>query len=104
MAEENIEKNPFDKLIELILDLDPVKYGAPFSDIELQKMREIITAGKGKFPKKVIPYVELMRKFLFANSQLIALAAMAHHKAQEKSKEEERLIKPATQADLKNIK
>jgi hypothetical protein len=99
-AQAEAEGNPFDDLIEMILNLDPGKYGQPFSDIELQKMREIITAGRGKFPKKVIPYVELMRKFLFANMQLIALAALAHQTAQKKADEEKSLIKPATFSDL----
>jgi hypothetical protein len=97
---EETEVNPFDELIHLILELDPGKYGKPFSDIELQKMRDIISAGKNKFPKKVLPYIELMRKFLFANYQLIALAALAHQTAQAKSEEEETLVKPATFSDL----
>ena len=99
-AEEQVDTAAWDELIQSILELDPGKYGKPFTEIELQKMREIITAGRGKFPKKVIPYVELMRKFLFANYQLIALAALAHQTAQAKSEEEESLIKPATFSDL----
>ncbi len=102
-AQAEAEGNPFEDLIESILGLDPGKYGKPFSEIELQKMHEIITAGRGKFPKKVIPYVELMRKFLFANYQLIALAALAHQTAQKKADEEETLVKPATFSDLGKI-
>lgn len=80
----------------MVLDLDPGTYGKPFSDIELQKMREVLTAGRGKFPKKVIPYIELVRKFLFANFQLIAMAALAHRTAEQKRDKEESIIKPAT--------
>ncbi len=97
------EPNEWDRLIEMILELDPAKYAAPFTPIELQKMREIITAGRGKFPKKVIPYIELMRKFLFANYQLIAMAALAHRTAAAKSHEEASLIKPATFSDLGKV-
>lgn len=103
VAEEQVDTSAWDELIEMILDLDPGKYGKPFSDIELQKMREILTAGRGKFPKKVIPYVELMRKFLFANFQLIAMAALAHRTAEQKRDEEEALIKPASFSDLGKV-
>jgi len=102
-SEEQVDTSAWDNIIELILNLDPDKYGKPFSDVELQKMCEIVSAGRGKFPKKVIPYVELMRKFLFANYQLIALAALAHKTAQDKSKEEKQLVKPANFSDLGKI-
>lgn len=103
VAEEQVDTSAWDDLIEMVLDLDPGKYGKPFSDIELQKMREILTAGRGKFPKKVIPYVELMRKFLFANFQLIAMAALAHRTAEQKRDKEESLIKPASFSDLGKV-
>jgi hypothetical protein len=95
-SSEEEEPNEFDQLIGLMLELDPNKYAAPWTDIELQKMREIITAGRGKFPKKVLPYIGLFRKFLFANAQLIAMAALAHQTAIQRSNKEEQLIKPAT--------
>ena len=97
---EEIAANEFEELISMMLDLSAEKYDVPWAPIEFQKMREILTAGRGKFPKKVIPYVMLMRKFLFANAKLIALSAMAHQTAQAKSKEKETLVKPATFADL----
>lgn len=102
MTEEE-NKNPFDELIELVLDLDPSKYATVWQDIEIRKMKEVLTAGHGKFPKKAIPYIELMRKFLFANGQLIAMAAMAHRSAQARKEEDEKLIKPATAKDLAKL-
>jgi hypothetical protein len=95
-SSEEPEPNEFDQLIGLMLELDPNKYAAPWTDIELQKMREIITAGRGKFPKKVLPYIGLIRKFLFANAQLIAMAALAHQTAAQKRDKKESIIKPAT--------
>lgn len=95
-AKEEIETNEFDELIGLMLELDPAVYALPWEPIELQKMREVLTAGKGKFPKKAYPYIHLIRKFLFANGQLIAMAALAHQSATRKRDKEEALIKPAT--------
>jgi hypothetical protein len=101
--EEVEELNEFDQLIALMLELEPEKYAQPWEPIELQKMREVLTAGRGKFPKKVFPYIHLIRKFLFANAQLIAMAALAHQTAIRKGAKEEQLIKPASFSDLGKV-
>ena len=97
------ELNEFDQLIEMMLELEPEKYAGPWTALELQKMREVLSAGRGKFPKKVIPYIELFRKFMFANAQLIAMAALAHQTASRKKEKEEQLVKPATFSDLGKV-
>ncbi len=103
-SEEDVEElNEFDQLIAMMLELDPAKYAQPWEPIELQKMREVLTAGNGKFPKKVRPYIHLIRKFLFANAQLIAMAALAHQTATRNRDKEESLIKPATFAELGKV-
>lgn len=103
-SEEDVEElNEFDQLIALMLELDPAKYAFPWEPIELQKMREILTAGNGKFPKKVRPYIHLIRKFLFANAQLIAMAALAHQTAARKKSKEESFIKPASFSELGKV-
>ena len=99
-SEEYGELNEFDQLIALMLELDPNMYAGHWEPAELQKMREVLTAGRGKFPKKVYPYIHLIRKFLFANAQLIAMAALAHQTAIRKGEKEEKLIKPATFKEL----
>ncbi len=101
--EEEEELNEFDQLIRMMLELEPEKYAFPWEPIELQKMREILTAGNGKFPKKVRPYIHLIRKFLFASAQLIAMAALAHQTAVQKRNKEESLIKPASFSDLGKV-
>ncbi len=103
VEEEPEELNEFDQLIALMLELEPEKYAFPWEPIELQKMREVLTAGNGKFPKKVRPYIHLIRKFLFANAQLIAMAALAHQTAAQKRNKEESLIKPASFSDLGKV-
>jgi len=100
---EEEELNEFDQLIEMMLDLDPSRYAGYWDPGELQKMREVLRAGDGKFPKKVVPYIHLIRKFLFANAQLIAMAALAHQTAIRKGDKEEALIKPATFAELGKV-
>jgi hypothetical protein len=100
-AEEELSQ--FDQLIELMLELEPEKYASPWTDLELQKMREVLSAGRGKFPKKVIPYIELFRKFMFSNAQLIAMAALAHRTASQKQEKEEQLVKPATFTELGKV-
>lgn len=101
--EEPEEFNEFDQLIGLMLELDPNKYAGHWEPVELQKMREIISAGNGKFPKKVRPYIHLIRKFLFANAQLIAMSALAHQTAIRKGAKKEQLIKPASFSDLGKV-
>jgi hypothetical protein len=103
VEEETEELNEFDQLIALMLELEPEKYASHWEPVELQKMREVLTAGNGKFPKKVRPYIFLIRKFLFANAQLIAMAALAHQTATRKRDKEEALIKPASFADLGKV-
>ena len=102
-SSEEEEPNEFDELIGLMLELDPAKYAHPWEPIELQKMREVLTAGNGKFPKKALPYIHLIRKFLFANAQLIAMAALAHQTASRKKNKEESLIKPASFKEMGQI-
>ena len=102
-SSEEDEPNEFDQLIGLMLELDPNKYAGDWHPAELQKMREVLSAGNGKFPKKVRPYIHLIRKFLFANAQLIAMAALAHQTAIRKGAKKEQLIKPATFSDLGRI-
>ncbi len=97
------EPNEWDELIGLMLELDPNKYAGDWHPAELQKMREVLTSGNGKFPKKVVPYIHLIRKFLFANAQLIAMAALAHQTAIRKSEKEKTLIKPASFSDLGKV-
>lgn len=104
IPEEELEElNEFDQLIRMMLDLDPKKYAGLWHPAELQKMREVLKAGDGKFPKKVRPYIHLIRKFLFANAQLMAMAALAHQTAIRKGAKEEALIKPATFAELGKV-
>ena len=103
VEEEAEELNEFDQLIRMMLDLDPKKYAGYWHPAELQKMREVLTAGDGKFPKKVRPYIHLIRKFLFANAQLIAMAALAHQTAIRKGAKKDSLIKPATFAELGKV-
>ncbi len=102
-SEEEPELNEFDQLIALMLELEPEKYAFPWEPIELQKMREILIGGNGKFPKKVRPYIHLIRKFLFANAQLIAMAALAHQTAAQKRNKEESLIKPASFSEMGKV-
>jgi hypothetical protein len=102
-VKETEELNEFDQLIALMLELDPAKYASHWEPVELRKMREVLTAGNGKFPKKVVPYIHLIRKFLFANAQLIAMAALAHQTATQKREKEESLIKPASFEELGKI-
>jgi hypothetical protein len=101
--EEPEELSEFDQLIELMLELEPEKYAGHWEAVELQKMREVLSAGNSKFPKKVLPYIHLIRKFLFANAQLIAMAALAHQTAAQKAQKEEALIKPASFSELGKV-
>ena len=90
----------FNDLIGCILKLDPRKYAQPWTDEMLLAMRALLTKSVNSFPKKSRPYIDLFRKFLFDNGQLIAMCATAHDvAAQHAEKEESVLVKP-TLADL----
>lgn len=86
----------FNELISLILELDPKKYAHPWTDEMLFGMRELLTKSVNSFPKKTRPIIQLFRKFLFDNGQLIALAATAHaHAASKKGEKESLIVKPS---------
>ena len=90
----------FNELISLILDLDPKKYAHPWTDEMLFGMRELLTKSVNTFPKKSRPIIQLFRKFLFDNGQLIAMAAVAHAHAASKREEKESLIVKPSFSDL----
>ena len=86
----------FNELIGLILKLDPKKYAQPWTDEMLIAMRALLVKSVNSFPKKARPIVQLFRKFLFDNGQLIAMAAAAHaHAASKKAEKESLIIKPS---------
>ena len=97
-AEERSKE--FEELIQLVLELDPAKYGIPWDDRMLLVLRQLLTKGENAFPKKSRMYIYALKKFLFDSGQLIALAAAAHMHAQKKSKEEESLIIKPSFSDL----
>jgi hypothetical protein len=94
----------FNELIGLILTMDPAQYAQPWTDEMLLGMRSLLTKSVNSFPKKSRWIIELFRKFLFDNGQLIAMCATAHDvAAQHAEKEEEKdsvIVKP-TAEDLK---
>jgi hypothetical protein len=101
---EQDRHDEFNELIGLILTMDPARYAQPWTDEMLLGMRSLLTKSVNSFPKKSRWIVELFRKFLFDNGQLIAMCATAHDvAAQHAEKEEEAdsvIVKP-TMEDLK---
>ncbi len=93
----------FNELIGLMLELDPKKYAQPWTDEMLFGMRALLTKSVNTFPKKARPIIQLFRKFLFDNGQLIAMSAAAHAHAASKKKEEESLIVKPSFSDLGKI-
>ena len=91
----------FNDLIGCILKLDPSKYAQPWTDEMLMSMRSLLTKSVNSFPKKSRPIIELFRKFLFDNGQLIAMAATAHAVAAQHAEKEESLIVAPSSSDLK---
>jgi len=97
---EKQRADAFNELIELILELDPNVYAQPWTDDMLQSMRMLLTKSVKSFPKKSRWIVELFRKFLFDNGQLIAMAATAHaYAAQKREKAGSRILTP-TMSDV----
>ena len=94
----------FQELIGLVLDLDPKKYAQPWSDEMLFTMRNLLTKNVKNFPVKARPYIELFKKYLFDNSQLIAMAALAHSKATEKREREDSLLVRPSFEDIAKVK
>ena len=90
----------FNDLIGCILKLDPKKYAQPWTDEMLMSMRSLLTKSVNSFPKKSRPMIELFRKFLFDNGQLIAMAATAHAVAASHAEKEESLIVKPSFSDL----
>jgi hypothetical protein len=91
----------FNDLIECILNLDPNVYAQPWTDDMLSSMRMLLTKSVNSFPKKSRWIIELFRKFLFDNGQLIAMAATAHAcAAQRREKAGSRILTP-TMSDVK---
>lgn len=90
----------FNDLIGCILKLDPKRYAQPWTDEMLLSMRALLTKSVKSFPKKARPYIELFRKFLFDNGQLIAMAATAHAVAASHAEKEESLIVKPSFEDL----
>lgn len=76
----------FNDLIQLVLELKPEKYAHPWTDEMLFGMRQLLSKNSKNFPVKARPYIEIFKKFLFDNGQLIALAAHAHQVAAERGK------------------
>ena len=99
-AKEQERLDAFNELIGLCLELDPAKYAQPWSDEMLGRMRTLLTKSINSFPKKARLDIELFRKFLFDNAQLIAMSATAHAHAASKRAEEESLIVKPTFSDL----
>ena len=90
----------FNDLIGCILKLDPKKYAQPWTDEMLLSMRALLTKSVNSFPKKSRPYIELFRKFLFDNGQLIAMAATAHAVAASHAEKKESVIVTPSSSDL----
>ena len=101
-AEQRAEA--FNDLIKYVLELNPAKYAQPWSDEMLFTMRELLTKNSKNFPVKARPYIELFKKFLFDNGQLIALAAHAHQVASNKEKERNSILVRPTFEELSKIK
>lgn len=93
----------FEELIQLVLDLDPSKYAAPWDDRALLMLRQLLSKGENAFPKKARVYIFVLKKFLFDNGQLLAMAAAAHAHAQRKNQEEESLIVKPSKSDFDKI-
>lgn len=86
------QKAEFNKLIEQVLNLDPAKYGGPWNEEMFFLMDQLLTRSPKHFHAKARFAIELFRKFLFENGQLIAMAAHAHSVAQAKQQKEDSLI------------
>jgi hypothetical protein len=103
-AHEQDRHDEFNELIGCILTMDPARYAQPWTDEMLLAMRSLLTKSVNSFPKKSRWIIELFRKFLFDNGQLIAMCATAHDvAAQHAEKEEEAdsvIVKPTVE-DLK---
>jgi hypothetical protein len=102
-ANEQDRHDEFNELIGCILTMDPARYAQPWTDEMLLAMRGLLTKSVNSFPKKSRWIVELFRKFLFDNGQLIAMCATAHDVAAqhaEKEEEKDSLIVKPTRADL----
>ena len=93
-------REEFEELIQLVLELDPAKYGIPWDDKMLLVLRQLLTKSEKAFPKKSRMYIYVLKKFLFDSGQLIALSAAAHMHAQKKSQEAESLIIKPSFSDL----
>ncbi len=91
----------FNDLIGCCLKLDPKRYAQPWTDEMLLSMRLLLTKSIKSFPKKAQPYIELFRKFLFDNGQLIAMCATAHDVAAQHAEKKDSLLVTPSQADLK---
>lgn len=102
-AKEQERLEAFQDLIQCILELDPKKYAQPWTDEMLISMRALLTKSVNSFPKKARPIIQLFRKFLFDNGQLIAMAATAHAHAASKQAEKESLIVKPSFSDLGKI-
>jgi hypothetical protein len=103
-AHEQDRHDEFNELIGLILTMDPARYAQPWTDEMLQAMRMLLTKSVNSFPKKSRWIIELFRKFLFDNGQLIAMCATAHDVAAqhaEKEEEADSVIVRPTMEDLK---
>ncbi len=101
--QEQDRHDEFNELIGCILQMDPKRYAQPWTDEMLVSMRALLTKSVNSFPKKARPYIELFRKFLFDNGQLIAMCATAHDVAAqhaEKEEEADSLIVKPTRKDL----
>ena len=98
---EQDRHDEFNELIGCILQMDPKKYAQPWTDEMLLSMRHLLTKSVNSFPKKVRPYIELFRKFLFDNGQLIAMCATAHDVAAQHAVKEDSLIVTPSRADLR---
>ncbi len=98
---EKDRHDEFNALIGCILQMDPRRYAQPWTDEMLLSMRALLTKSVNSFPKKARPYIELFRKFLFDNGQLIAMCATAHDVAAQHAEKEESLIATPSQADLR---
>jgi hypothetical protein len=99
-AKQQERYEEFNDLIGCILKLDPKKYAQPWTDEMLMSMRALLTKSVNSFPKKSRPMLELFRKFLFDNGQLIAMAATAHAVAAQHAEKEESLIVRPSFEDL----
>lgn len=91
----------FNDLIECILNLDPNVYAQPWTDEMLSSMRMLLTKSVNSFPKKSRWIIELFRKFLFDNAQLIAMAATAHACAAQRREKAGSVILTPTISDVK---